>query len=93
MHRHGTESIEALAEARANAEAFAMFSVLIGSHWKQHNTLVGFAMDHGCHDIDGGAGAHGLDMDEDMNIVHLYQNISHQSIVRLGMLVSRGLLQ
>ena len=30
-------------------------------------------MDHGCHEIDGGAGAHGLDMPEDINITHLYK--------------------
>ena len=73
MHRYGTESVEALGELRANSEAFAMFSALIKRFWKQHNTLVGFAMDHGCHDIDGGCGSHGLDMEEDINIVHLYK--------------------
>ena len=36
-------------------------------------TLVGFAMDHGCHEIDGDAGSHGLDMEEDLTIVHLYK--------------------
>lgn len=50
-----------------------MFSALISEHWKSHNTLVGFAMDHGCHEIDGDCGSHGLDMPEDLNIVHLYQ--------------------
>ena len=73
MHKFGPEGIEALVELRANVEAFATFSVLIERHWKQHNTLVGFAMDHGCHEIDGGSGSHGLDMDEDLNIVHLYK--------------------
>jgi hypothetical protein len=29
-------------------------------------------MDHGCHEIDGGCGSHGLDMEEDLNIVHRY---------------------
>jgi len=73
MHKHGPESIEALAELRVNTEVFATFNALIEQHWKNHTTLVGFAMDHGCHEIDGGAGSHGLDMDEDMNIVHLYK--------------------
>ena len=73
MHKHGPESVEALAELRANAEAFAMFSRLIKNHWGGHDTLVGFAMDHGCHEIDGGCGSHGLDMDEDLNIVHCYK--------------------
>jgi hypothetical protein len=37
------------------------------------NVLCGFAMDHGCHEIDGDNGSHGLDMEEDLNIVHLYK--------------------
>ncbi len=73
MHRWGPESLDALGELRANSEAFAMFSAMIAEHWKQHNTLVGFAMDHGCHEIDGNLGSHGLDMDEDLHIVHLYK--------------------
>lgn len=73
MHKNGTEHVNALAELKVNSRIFGTFSEMIKTHWKGHNTLVGFAMDHGCHDIDGGAGSHGLDMDEDINIVHLYK--------------------
>lgn len=73
MHKFGPESVEALGELRGNTQTFAMFSVLIETHWKTHNALVGFAMDHGCHEIDGECGSHGLDMEEDLNIVHLYK--------------------
>ena len=73
MHKHGPESIEALSELRANSEAFAMLCELIKNNWKHHNTLVGFGMDHGCHEIDGGCGSHGLDMDEDLHIAHRYK--------------------
>ena len=73
MHKFGPESVEALAELLANDEAFGMFSVLIEKFWKKHNTLVGFAMDHGCHEIDGNCGSHGLDMEEDLNIMHRYK--------------------
>lgn len=73
MHRYGPESIEALSELRANVQVFAMFDALIEKYWKHHNALVGFAMDHGCHEIDGNLGSHGLDMDEDLHIVHLYK--------------------
>ena len=73
MHRYAPESIEALSEARANSEIFGVFSVLIEKYWTGHNTLVGFAMDHGCHEIDGGLGSHGLDMEEDLNILHRYK--------------------
>jgi predicted AlkP superfamily pyrophosphatase or phosphodiesterase len=71
MHKYGTESIEALGALRANAQAFATFWELIKKNWN-HNTLIGFAMDHGCHEIDGGCGSHGLDMDEDLQIAHRY---------------------
>ena len=74
MHRFGPESVEALAELRANDQAFATFCELIKSNWK-HNSLIGFAMDHGCHEIDGGCGSHGLDMDEDLHITHRYLSL------------------
>ena len=72
MHKYGPESIEALSELRVDSHAFAMFANLIKTHWSNHNTLLGFAMDHGCHEIDGGCGSHGLDMEEDINICHFY---------------------
>ncbi len=73
MHKNGPESVSALSEIKANCGAFAMFSELINNNWKDHTALVGFAMDHGCHEIDGGCGSHGLDMDEDLEILHLYK--------------------
>lgn len=73
MHRFGPESVEALSELRANAQAYALFDALIREHWKGHNVLSGFAMDHGCHQIDGNLGSHGLAMPEDLNILHRYQ--------------------
>ena len=71
MHKFGPESIEALSELRTNAQAFATFSELIKNNWN-HNALIGFAMDHGCHEIDGNCGSHGLDMEEDLYIAHRY---------------------
>ena len=73
MHKFGPESAEALGELRANDHAFGTFTSMIQNAWKHHNTLVGFAMDHGCHEIDGGCGSHGLSMDEDLHIKHRYQ--------------------
>ncbi len=73
MHKFGPESKEALLELEANIKDFGKFLDLIEENWENHNTLVGFAMDHGCHEIDGNCGSHGLDMDEDINIVHLYK--------------------
>ena len=50
-----------------------MFDAMIREHWKEHSTLLGFAMDHGAHEIDGKLGSHGLDMPEDLNITHFYR--------------------
>ena len=95
MHKYGPESPEALGELRANVRTFGMFDALIREHWKGHNTLVGFAMDHGCHQVvdgctpeeralfpnlteylvrslDKSKGFHGLEIPEDLNIVHFY---------------------
>lgn len=81
MHKYGPESIEALSEIRANARTFGMIDAMIKKHWKHHDTLVGFAMDHGCHmKQDGNGGTHGQDIDEDMNIVHLYQVYEQEEI-------------
>ena len=51
------------------------FAKAIKENWTNHKTLLGFAPDHGCHEIDGGAGSHGLMMPEDMNIIHFYKVI------------------
>lgn len=80
MHKYGPESLEALTEARINTHAFATFVSLIRHNWKNHRTLYGFAMDHGCHEIDGNCGSHGLEMDEDLNIVHLYGSNATKSV-------------
>lgn len=73
MHRYGPESHQALGEGTANAFTFAALHDLIQTHWQGHRTLLGFAMDHGCHEIDGNLGSHGLDMEEDLFIKHYYQ--------------------
>ena len=73
MHKNGPENPQTLAELRCNVMSYAMMDALITEHWKSHRTLMGFAMDHGCHEIDGGCGSHGLDMAEDLNIMHFYQ--------------------
>lgn len=73
MHKYGTESHEALAEMRFNYETYAMFDALIQNHWGCHNTLMGFGMDHGCHDREDGKGTHSDDTAQDRNILHLYK--------------------
>lgn len=73
MHRHAPEGKESLKELKNNIEAYLKFANFIEENYKNHNTLLGFAMDHGCHKIDGGLGSHGLKMPEDLNICHLYK--------------------
>lgn len=75
MHRVGPEGDEAIDALKNNVNAYATFAEAIKENWKEHKTLLGFAPDHGCHEIDGGAGSHGLMMPEDMNIVHFYKVI------------------
>ena len=78
MHRSGPESATALAELRSNDHAYSIICELVKRNWKNHNTLIGWAMDHGCHEIDGGAGSHGLDMPEDINIMHCFKVVSKE---------------
>ena len=73
MHKKGPEGLEALCELRSNDHAFGELCELVERHMTDKNVLVGFAMDHGCHEIDGENGSHGIDMEEDLNIVHLYK--------------------
>jgi predicted AlkP superfamily pyrophosphatase or phosphodiesterase len=77
MHKYGPEGEKSLAALQENCETFAAIQAAITEHWSgKHNTLLGFCPDHGCHAIDGGYGSHGLDMIEDMKIVHMYARIA-----------------
>ena len=73
MHRAGTESDESLNELKNCIETYCMLTEQIKKHWKSHRTMIGFCPDHGCHEIDGNLGSHGLDMPEDMNIIHFFR--------------------
>ena len=79
MHKNGPESSAALAELRTNCHIYGVLCKMIEEHWEHHNTLIGFAMDHGCHEIDGNCGSHGLDMEEDLNIVHFYKRFAKKA--------------
>ena len=72
MHRHGPESEQALRELASNANTFASFAQLAREAWRGKRAAMAFLPDHGCHEIDDGLGSHGLEMPEDMNIVHFY---------------------
>ncbi len=72
MHKFGPESEEALGELKKNIAFYSELVNKINSEWKNHKVFYGFCPDHGCHEIDGGCGSHGLDMQEDMNVIHFY---------------------
>lgn len=72
MHKVSPEGEEAIEALRHNTAAFAKLADAVRENWQSHTTLIGFAPDHGCHEIDGKSGGHGLMMPEDMNIIHFY---------------------
>lgn len=72
MHSKGPEGEESIDALKRNIATYKAIVEKIKACWKNHDVLYGFAPDHGCHEIDGGCGAHGLDMEEDMNIIHFY---------------------
>ena len=73
MHRYGPEAEDALAQLRHNGQAFEKLSAIAKKVWAGKPGMAAFLPDHGCHEIDGQLGSHGLDMAEDMNIIHFYQ--------------------
>ncbi len=72
MHKHGPESAESMSALNHNIDYYAELVKKISNQWKNHDVLYGFCPDHGCHEIDGGCGSHGLEMTEDMNVIHFY---------------------
>ncbi len=72
MHRWGPESPEALAELDHNAHAYEALAAVARESWAGIPAMTAFLPDHGCHEIDGQLGSHGLDMPEDMDIIHFY---------------------
>ena len=72
MHKFGPESEESITALRHNIAFYKELTDKIKAEWKNHDVLYGFLPDHGCHEIDGECGSHGLDMEEDMNVIHFY---------------------
>ena len=72
MHNVGPEGEEAIEALRHNTAAFATLAQAVKEYQPHRKTLIGFAPDHGCHEIDGVSGSHGLMMPVDMNIIHFY---------------------
>lgn len=75
MHKKGPESKASLQVLRENVETFCEIHDAIEKHWTDHNTVLAFAPDHGCHKKLFGRGDHGKHIPEDMNIKHFYSFI------------------
>ena len=72
MHATGPEGRLAIKSLGKNIKFYRRMVDTIEKHMKNRKVFYGFCPDHGCHAIDSGRGSHGLDMEEDMNVVHLY---------------------
>ena len=72
MHRHSPEGKEALEALKQNIVMFDELAAATEKSWSKYNSLICFLTDHGCHEIDGSLGSHGLEMPEDMNVIHFY---------------------
>lgn len=72
MHRVGPEGEAAITALGKNIAEYNALCDAAADYWRLRSYAVGFCPDHGCHLIDGGAGSHGLDMEEDMNVIHLW---------------------
>ena len=72
MHKVGPEAPEAMEALKDNLWTYCRLVEAVHTHWKDHDVVYGFMPDHGCHQIDKNCGSHGLDMEEDMNVIHFY---------------------
>ena len=75
-HAYGPESREGLNAIALEAQGYADIASYIEECWKgKHKTLLSYSPDHGQHLLEGGNGAHGSKMNEDMNILHFFECI------------------
>lgn len=75
MHEYGPESNEALTALGENIKTFKALQEKMRECYRDHDSVLLFAPDHGCHEGDGGPhakGTHGADIPEDMEILHFY---------------------
>ena len=71
-HAFGPESKQALNAVSIEAEGFAKIAEELKKFTGKHRVLLTYSPDHGQHLTEGGAGAHGSKMIEDMNVLHFF---------------------
>ena len=74
-HHFSPESKEALNALTLEAENFSAIVKLLETQKEKHKTVISYSPDHGQHAVEGGRGAHGSNMIEDMNILHFFGTI------------------
>ncbi|MDE6758114.1 MAG: alkaline phosphatase family protein [Clostridia bacterium] len=72
MHRSHPNSKRSQRAINHYATYFDMLARQIEKHWTSHNTLLGYAPDHGTHREWYLLGNHGKNIPDDMNIFHYY---------------------
>ena len=79
IHKTTPESDEAIEAIRHHVQTFTALAAAIREYWKDHDTLLVFAPDHGNHYDWDGHGNHGEYREEDININHYYGIIKHSA--------------
>lgn len=75
IHRTTPESVVSINAIRNHVQAFVRLVDAVKENWKEHDTLIVFAPDHGNHYDCFGHGNHGEFSDADVNINHFYSII------------------
>ena len=71
-HAFGPESKQALNAVSIEAEGFAKIAEELKKFTGKHRILLTYSPDHGQHLTEGGTGAHGSKLIEDMNVLHFF---------------------
>ena len=79
MHRFGPEGRRSMKELSENVDTFCKIHDAIEKQWKNHNTVLFFSPDHGCHRSLLPPGKHGARIPKDMNIRHLYSFLCREN--------------
>lgn len=72
MHATGVESQASMEALRHHIQSFEQLADAVKVHWKDHDSLICWATDHGIHQMENGHGNHGEDLEEDLNVMHFY---------------------
>ena len=72
MHRTFPESEESLQALKNHIAAFDRLCTAAEESWDTEDSLVVWATDHGIHTNENGHGAHGSDLEEDLNVMHFF---------------------